>query len=208
MSSWVRRNFDGIGLTQSPPGRYLEVIQRQYGGTVLLCIDVSNSMSGEPLRQAIRGGEKFLNETADAHYQSGLILWNHTVASYVEPDAPLKKVLSTLRHARSSGLGTDLVPTLRAAKKLFARLDGDRVLCVFGDGDGCGRKAVSLARDLCAMGVRIVVRGLGRGATAALSRLLCPGAAKENSRVIKDVKSIESGIAGMSDELTGMRRSE
>lgn len=206
MSSWVRRNFDGIGLTQSPPGKYLDVIQRQYGGTVLLCIDVSGSMCGEPLEQAVVGGEKFLNEAVDAYYQCGLVLWHHKVSRYVAPDAPLKKVLRTLRGAESSG-GNDLVPTLLVAKELFAPLSGDRVLCVFGDGDvGSSPEVVPLARELCTMGVRIVVRGLGAGATAALSVLLCPDSSEENSQVIEDVKSIGSGIASMAAGLTGIRR--
>ncbi|MGQ0778067.1 MAG: vWA domain-containing protein [Pseudonocardiales bacterium] len=205
MSSWVRRNFDGIGLTQSPPGKYLAVIQRQYGGTVLLCIDVSGSMYGEPLEQAIAGGEQFLDEAVQAYYRCGLVLWNDAVVSYVAPDSPLKKVRSTLQQAHSSG-GTDVTPALRAAKKLFAPMEGDRVLCVFGDGDGCGPEAVQLAKELCAMGVRIVVRGLGPGATAALSRLLCPDATEEDSQVIENVESIGSGIASMATRLTGIRR--
>ena len=134
MSSWVRSNFDGIGLTQSPPGKYLEVLQRQYGGTVLLCIDVSGSMSGEPLRQAIKGGEQFLREAVDAHYKCGLVLWNHQVERYVAPDTRHSKVLGVLRNAESTG-GNDLVPTLLVAKKLFQPPRDDRVLCIFGDGD-------------------------------------------------------------------------
>lgn len=207
MSSWVRSNFDGIGLTQSPPGKYLEVLQRQYGGTVLLCIDVSNSMEGKPLRQAIKGGEQFVREAVEAYYQCGLVLWNHTVDKYVTPGTQHSKVLSTLRHATSSGLGTDLVPTLLVAKKLFTGMPGDRVLCVFGDGDiGNRRIAVRLSRELCAMGVRIIVRGLGAGATAKLEKLLCPGAPAADSQVIRDVNAIESGIASMATGFTAMRR--
>ncbi|MDQ2879859.1 MAG: VWA domain-containing protein [Actinomycetota bacterium] len=206
MSSWVRSNFDGIGLTQSPPGKYLEVLQRRYGGTVLLCIDVSGSMSGEPLQQAVLGGEQFLREAMDAHYTCGLVLWNHQVERYVAPDTRHSQVLNTLHGAMSTG-GNDLVPTLLVAKKLFKPLRGDRVLCVFGDGDiGSQPNVVPLARELCAMGVRIVVRGLGRGATAALERLLCPGAADEDSQVIEDVKSIGSGIASMAAGLTAAMR--
>lgn len=206
MSLWVRNNFDGIGLTQSPPGRYLEVMQQQYGGTVLLCIDVSGSMRGEPLRQAILGGEQFLNEAVDAHYKCGLVLWSHVVSRYVTPDTPLEEVLDALRSARSSG-GNHLVPTLLVAKELFTPLHGDRVLCVFGDGDvGSSPKVVPLARELCVMGVRIVVRGLGAGATAALSVLLCSGSSEENSQVIEDVQSIGSGIASMAAGLIGVRR--
>ncbi|MGH3533133.1 MAG: Hsp70 family protein [Pseudonocardiaceae bacterium] len=206
MSSWVRSDFDGIGLTQSPPGKYLEVLQRQYGGTVLLCIDVSGSMCGEPLRQAVKGGEQFLREVVDARYTCGLVLWNHQVERYVAPDTQNSEVLDVLRNAQSMG-GTDLVPTLLVAKKLFQPLRGDRVLCVFGDGDIGGRPTVvPLARELCAMGVRIVVRGLGAGATANLARLLCPGAPAADSQVIEDVDAIGSGIASMAAGLTALRR--
>lgn len=205
MSSWVRSNFDGIGLTQSPPGKYLKVLQQQYGGTVLLCIDVSGSMSGERLYQAIKGGEQFLHEAADAHYTCGLVLWNHGVERYVAPDARNSEVLGVLRNAVSTGYN-DLVPTLLVAKELFQPMRGDRVLCVFGDGDiGSQPTVVPLARELCAMGVRIVVRGLGPGATAALERLLCPGAIETDSQVIEDVKSIGSGIASMAAGLTAPR---
>jgi hypothetical protein len=65
---------------------------------------------------------------------------------------------------------------------------------------------VRLARELCAMGVRIIVRGLGAGATAKLGALQCPGAPAEDSQIIKDVNSIESGIASMAIGLTAMRR--
>lgn len=206
MSSWVRSNFDGVGLTQSPPGKYLEVLQRQYGGTVLLCIDVSGSMCGEPLRQAIKGGEQFLREAVDAYYRCGLVLWNHEVERYVPPDTRSSKVLGVLRNAESKG-GNDFVPTLLIAKELFQSLPGDRVLCVFGDGDiGNQPTVVPLARELCAMGVRIIVRGLGAGAAEQLGRLLCPGAPVENSQVIEDVNAIGSGIASMAAGLTAMRR--
>jgi hypothetical protein len=206
MSSWIRSNFDGIGLTQSPPGKYLAALQRQFGGTVLLCIDVSGSMHGEPLRQAIRGGEEFVREAAGAHYECGLVLWHHDVARYVAPGTRHSAVLGALRHAKSTG-GTDLVPTLCVAKELFQPLHGDRVLCVFGDGDiGDRQTAVSLSRELCAMGVRIVVRGLGRDATANLSHLLCPDAPEADSQVVGDVGSIGSGIASMAAGLGAMRR--
>jgi len=205
MSSWIRKILNGIGLTQAPPGEHPSEL-RQPSGTVLLCIDVSNSMAGKPLRQAVKGGEKFLRDAVDAHYRCGLVLWNHKVDCYVPPRARHSRVLNTLRHAQSRG-GTDLVPTLRLAKRLFGSVSGDRLLCVFGDGDiGNRRKAVRLARRLCAMGVRIDVRGRGARAAANLECLLCPGEAVEANRVIKDVSSIDSGIASMTAGLGAIRR--
>ncbi|HKS48317.1 MAG TPA: vWA domain-containing protein [Amycolatopsis sp.] len=204
MSSWLRKNFDGIGLTQSPPGPHLAALQAKYGGTVLLCIDVSGSMTGKPLREAIKGGEQFLTEAWGAYYRCGIVLWHDKVARYVAPDASREKVLSGLRSSVRSG-GTNIVPALEQALKVFRPLTGDRVLCVFGDGDlGNRRRAVMLSRELCAMGVRIVVRGLGRGAAEALAELTCPGQ-HDDEQLITGEQHIGAGIASMAKGLT-MRR--
>jgi Mg-chelatase subunit ChlD len=205
MSSWVRRRFDGVGLTQSPPGRHLAALQARYRGTVLLCIDVSGSMSGKPLQQAIAGGSEFLAEAQKAHYRCGLVLWSDTVNRYVPPDAPPKKVRTALEAASIAG-GTELSPALRLGLKELGPRTGDRVLCVFSDGGiGDRRKATALARELCAKGVRIIVRGLGHGAATALAELACPGD-EDDQRVIDDVNQIGSGIASMARGLSVRRR--
>jgi Mg-chelatase subunit ChlD len=205
MSSWVRRQFDGIGLTQSPPGPHLAVLQAKHGGTVLLCIDVSGSMSGEPLRQAVRGGATFLSEAEKAHYRSGLVLWSDRVNRYVPPKKPLKEVRAALESATIQG-GTRLSPTLRLALTELGPLTGDRVLCVFSDGGlGDQQEAEALARELCAMGVRIIVRGLGDYVASTLSALACPGT-EDTNQVIEDVSHIHTGIASMATGLTTNRR--
>nr|AGS49285.1 hypothetical protein [uncultured bacterium esnapd2] len=200
MNTWIRRSFTSAGLTQSPPGPHFEALRARMSGTVLVCIDVSGSMYGDPLRQAVVGGTKFFDEAHKAGYRAGLILWNHGVVAHVWPDAGQERVLRVLRAAHASG-GNDLVPTLVLCRDFFAERTGDRVLCVFGDGDvGDPGAAKRLARQLCAMGVRIVVRGLGRGAQEALSALVCPGETDE-AQLIEDVKHIDTGIASMASGL-------
>lgn len=204
VSSWLRKQFDGVGLTQSPPGPYFAALQAKYGGTVLLCIDVSGSMCGEPLSQAIAGGDQFLTEAIDAYYKCGLVLWHHGIEDYVSPDTPHSELLARLHSAVSTG-GNQLLPTLKLAMKVLGPRQGDRVLCVFGDGDiGDRPSALAAARELCAMGVRIVVRGLGPGATEALSELVCPGQ-RDDDQLIEGVHDISSGIASMATGLTARR---
>lgn len=196
MSSWVRKGFDGIGLTQSPPGPHLTALQARYGGTVLLCIDVSGSMSGDPLRQAVSGGNEFLTEAAAAYYRCGLILWSDDVDHHEPPDRPHDAVVAALREARIGG-GTDLVPSLLLCKEILGPLSGDRVVCVFSDGMiGRFDEAREIARELCAMGVRIIVRGLGSAAARRLAALACPGR-EDDRQVVVDVKDIGAGIASM-----------
>lgn len=204
MSSWVRRRFDGIGLTQAPPGPHLAALQARHGGTVLLCIDVSGSMSGEPLRQAIRGGTTFLAEAEKAYYRSGLVLWSDEVDRYVPPNKPLKEVRTALERATIRG-GTMLAPALRLATRELGVLPGDRVVCIFSDGGiGDQKKATALARELCAMGVRVIVRGLGGHVADALSTLACPGE-EDTNQVIDDVAHISTGIASMATGLAPRR---
>ena len=55
MPGWIRRSFTAAGLTQIPPGPHLGALQGRFGGTVMLCIDVSGSMDGMPIMEAVRG---------------------------------------------------------------------------------------------------------------------------------------------------------
>ncbi|MCI2416175.1 VWA domain-containing protein [Saccharopolyspora sp. K220] len=201
MSSWIRRNFGGIGLTQSPPGAYLPRLQERHSGHVLLCIDVSSSMAVAPLlSQAIAGGEQFLAEAAAAHYASGLVLWSGSVQRYVPPGAPLDEVVSALRAATPYG-GTALSPALQLCIDVFAAYPGDRVVCIFSDGLLADHeRARELARQACALGIRIVVRGLG-AAAAGLADLACPGMPDDNQR-IDDAAQLASGIASMATGLS------
>lgn len=208
MSTWTRRNFDGIGLTQSPPGPHLAALQARHGGTVLLCIDVSWSMKGKRLRQAVEGGVTFLDEAASAHYRSGLILWAWDVHRYLGPDLPHREVVDGLRAAEPAG-GTNLVPALKKCRDVMSTITGDRVVCIFSDGEIPNvDKAERIARELCAMGVRIVVRGLGPQAADTLARLTCPGADDDDRQVIVHEADIRAGIASMAGGLGKSRKTK
>jgi Mg-chelatase subunit ChlD len=201
VSDWVRKSFAGAGLTQSPPGPYFDLLRAKYQGTVLLCIDISSSMRGDPLTQAIAGGEQFFAEAFEARYDCGLVLWNHAVATYVPVAANRSRLLGQLRAATSSG-GTSLLPTLKLAARDLAPLTGDRVLCIFSDGGiGDRQPAIAASRALCAEGVRIVVRGLGASSASALAELVCPDQ-RADSHLIEDVDDIRAGIASMATGLT------
>lgn len=201
MSTWIRRDFDGIGLTQSPPGPHLAALQARHRGTVMLCIDVSWSMEGDPLREAISGGVSFLEEADRAHYDCGLVLWSRHVERSLPPHAPLAEVIGTLRAAELGG-GTDVVPALLHCKEIYEQMPGDRVVCVFSDGEiPRVKEAERIARELCAMGVRIVVRGLGPKAARTLGRLTCPGSEDDAQQVIVDVADLRAGIASMAGGL-------
>ncbi|WP_224401691.1 VWA domain-containing protein [Pseudonocardia sp. ICBG1034] len=177
--------------------------------TALLCIDVSGSMSGRPLEEAILGGVQFLDEAAQAGYRCGLVLWHHGVARHVPVTAEPEEVGRQLRAAISSG-GNDLCPTLRVVITELGERPGDRVVCVFGDGDvGPEAPVAELAAQARALGIRFVVRGLGSGAAECLSRTLLPDSASEPDagplRTVHDVAGLRAGIASMASSLRGPR---
>jgi Mg-chelatase subunit ChlD len=198
MTDWIRRSFDAVGVTQHKPGRHLAALQEPHLGKVILCIDVSGSMHGSPLREAVRGAREFVSQAVTARYRVGLILWHSSIALTVPVSADPKQVYAALDRA-SSGGGNDVTPTLRAGITALGNLTGDRVLAVFGDGDiGPVQPAVSAAREAAALGIRIIVRGLGSHATAALSKIATEGI--ESSEITGNT-GIATGIAAMASAL-------
>ena len=88
MADWIRRSFSSVGLTQIPPGPHFRAVQNRFGGgVVMLCIDVSGSMDGQPIREAVRGAKTFVSEAVQARYEVGVMLWNTRVTALAEPAA-------------------------------------------------------------------------------------------------------------------------
>ena len=201
MSTWIRRDYTGVGVTQSPPGRHLDALQAPYIGKVLLCIDVSGSMSGR-LHHAVAGAEQFVAEAVAAHYEVGLVLWDHGVNTAVPLSRKPKRVLQALRAARIGG-GTNITPTLELGIRELGGLTGDRVMAVFGDGDiGPVGPATKAARRAAALGIRIIVRGLGEKSAASL-RLIATDTADRTETVVASDQQITAGVASMVTNLVG-----
>jgi len=208
VTDWIRRNYDGIGPTQYPAGPYLAAVQEPYLGKVLLCIDVSGSMGmsekeGERLKLAVDGARRFVAEAIEGNYKVGLVLWNHDVHRNVALSRDPGQIRKALDQARPCG-GTDITPALRLGIEQLGGLTGDRVLAIFGDGDlGPVDAALAAARDARARGIRIVVRGLGEYAAAALSRIATD---TDDDPLIPSGEALEAGLASMARHLTLRRK--
>src|SRR5260370_33248657 len=133
MADWIRRTFGAAGLTQIPPGPYLAALQGRFGGTAMLCIDVSGSMNGTPILEAVRGAKQFVTEAVAAHYKVGVMLWNTGVVALAEPTADgvaAMRILDPVDHAAGvNNLIGPLQPVLQVLLPfigyLVARLLGD-----------------------------------------------------------------------------------
>ena len=211
MSGWIRREFGGVGVTQYRPGRHFAAVQEPYLGKVLLCIDVSGSMSFRDgadtrLDEARRGARQFVEEALGAHYEVGLVLWHHGIAGHVPLSTDAGKLHRKLDGARPSG-GNDIVPTLQLGIRELGGRTGDRVIAIFGDGDlGPTAPAVAAAREVARHGIRIVTRGLGTASARELAKI----ATEDVTGTAEPVEPIESGkiasgIAAMVRSVTTRR---
>ena len=198
MPDWIRKPYTAPGLTQIPPGPCLRVIQDRFGGTVMLCIDVSGSMNGRPLREAVRGGAEFVAEAVAAHYQVGVMLWSDRVDALAEPTADGKAASRLLGRAQAGG-GNDLIGPLETCHQILGRFTGDRVVALFGDGD-LTPKALVLRKVavMKADNIRFVTRGLGRGAAREFGEI---SSEEPDTATVEGVGDLAAGIAGMARSL-------
>ena len=45
MATWTKKDFDAAGVTEYPAGPALDQLRRNFGGSVVLALDVSGSMA-------------------------------------------------------------------------------------------------------------------------------------------------------------------
>jgi len=199
VATWTRKVFDCAGLTQVPPGPALELIQNRHRvGVVMLLIDVSGSMSGDPLLQAVLGAKQFVGEAVEANYQVGVMLWNTHVVAMSMPSADAGPAMAVLNSAMAGG-DTHLIGPLARAHEVLDGFVGDRVVAIFGDGDLTPKADVMVKVALMkSQNIRFVTRGLGIIAAREFGEISDEEA--EQSRVDR-VEDLAQSIAGMATAL-------
>jgi len=199
VADWIRRSFGAAGLTQIPPGPHLAALQGRFGGTVMLCIDVSGSMDGEPILEAVRGAEEFVSEAVAARYQVGVMLWNTGVVALAEPTADGVAARQLLAPVRRAAGGNDLIGPLERCHQVLGRFTGDRVVALFGDGDLTPKQRVlAKVAQMKAENIRFVTRGLGALAAREFGEI---SSEEASSAEVRRVEDLAAGIAGMAASL-------
>jgi uncharacterized protein with von Willebrand factor type A (vWA) domain len=199
VASWIRRPFSAPGLTQIPPGPHLRALQGRFGGTVMLCIDVSGSMDGAPILEAVRGARQFVAEAVAAHYNVGVMLWNTRVETVCEPTADGQAALDLLAPVNAARGGNNLFTALEHGHQILNRFTGDRVVALFGDGDLTPKEpALAKVAQMKAENIRFVTRGLGPYAAREFGEISDDA---PSSAVIDNVADLADGIADMATSL-------
>lgn len=192
---WIRRSYDADGLTQYPVGRHLRELQDRLGGAVILCLDVSGSMHGSPLTQAIKGSRRFISEALDGHYQVGVVFWHHDIADSFPLTRDRKALFNFLARASVSG-GNNIVPTLLHCERELDRRVGDLVIAIFGDGDlGNPTAAKTEGARLTAKNIRIITCGVGQASATELGAI---------SSEIPDAGPRAAQVGGIAEAIAGM----
>jgi uncharacterized protein with von Willebrand factor type A (vWA) domain len=201
--SWIRRSFESAGVTQIPSGGHLPKLQRRFGGgTVVLMIDVSGSMYGRPLEEAVRGARTFVRDAVDAHYEVGVILWHIEVVAACRPTTDGGDALTILSQATAGG-GNDLIGPLIYCHEMLDHFEGDRVVALFGDGDLTPKdRVLERVAVMKRENIRFVTRGLGPQAAQEFGEI--SDETIENVR-IDTVEDLADSIAGMVTSLRAMK---
>jgi uncharacterized protein (DUF58 family) len=199
MPGWIRRSFNSPGLTQIPAGPHLRAVQQRFGGTVMLCIDISGSMDGRPILEAVRGARQFVAEAVEARYRVGVMLWNTAVVAACEPTADGTAALELLAPVDRAMGGNNLLPPLEYCHQVLDRFTGDRVVALFGDGDLTPKEQVLVkVAQMKAENIRFVTRGLGAYAAQEFGAISDEEPATAS---IDDVGGLADGIADMATSL-------
>jgi uncharacterized protein with von Willebrand factor type A (vWA) domain len=199
MAGWIRRAYTSAGLTQIPHGPHIAALQGRFGGTVMLCIDVSGSMDGTPILEAVRGAREFISEAVAAHYKVGVMLWNTSVVALAEPTADGAAARRLLEPVDRAAGGNDLIGPLQHCHQILDGFTGDRVVALFGDGDLTPKDRVLVkVAQMKSKNIRFVTRGLGATAAREFGEI---SSEEPSTAEVHDVEQLAAGIAGMAASL-------
>lgn len=196
---WIKRSFDSAGLTQYPVGKHLAALQARFGGAVILCLDVSSSMSGHTLPQAVEGCRRFVAEAVAGGYEVGGLLWNTGVAGFADLSRSGDGAVDLFNSARAGG-GTHVLAALARCEQALEGRTGDRVIAIFGDGDlGDAAGAAREASRLAELGIRVLTVGLGDASAQQLGAI----STEDTPPRVAQHDDIAGAIAGMA---AGLKR--
>lgn len=173
----------------------------------MLCIDVSGSMDGRPIRETVRGAMTFVDEAVAARYRVGVLLWNSDVAALAEPTEDGKAARRLLDRTKSASGGTSLLRPLERCHQIldqFKEQRQDRVVAIFGDGDlGPRQQVLAKVAQMKAEDIRFVTRGLGSVAAREFAEV---SGEEQPSVAINGVDDLAEGIATMATSLKSFSR--
>lgn len=207
-----RENNNQLGLTVEPVPKDMSWLSRapveeretSLHIQVLIAVDLSGSMSGEPLREARKAARNFMEQLDLGCTSVGLIGFADQVKIASEFSQDTRRLLKGVNSWTSwmstgdLGWGNEAEP-FSQAMSLLDHYDGPRFLIVLTDGVWCYQKeAVKQAEVLRGMGVEIIALGFGSADKLFLKAI----ATCDENALFADLKQLTSSFSKIAQVLT------
>lgn len=162
-SEWMR-------VVEEATGRPLET-PRPVSGVVELLLDVSGSMEGRKLQDAIEGAIGFAKEALLKGYSVGVIRFSGTASNVCEPSQNIEEITRILRQLEAED-ETKIAPALSKAYERLKGLSFRKAVVLFTDGQTDDEtEALKRAAALKTLPADIITIGTDDADLAFLRRL-------------------------------------
>lgn len=172
--------------------------------SVLIAIDLSGSMSGEPLQQAQAAAKRFITEMDLSHTSVGLLVFADSVRVTQSLSQNAKQLNTGIEEwtatmeARTVGRGNDAEP-FSEALRLLKGLEDPRFLIVLTDGVWSYQdEAIRCAQQCHAEGIEIIAIGFGSADRTFLQAV----ATSEENALFTDLTTLVSSFSKIAQVLT------
>lgn len=165
---------DDLSWLGGPPERAVAEAERV---RIMLLIDVSSSMMGEPLAEAQTAAREFLDRCDFTRMEVGLVSFASDVHLQSPPSGNARRVGAAIHRLEAEG-STNLTDALEMARGQLVADDWRRYIVLLTDGyPDAPESAIEQADAAKAQGVRIVAIGIGAADREYLNRLASSEAA-------------------------------
>jgi Mg-chelatase subunit ChlD len=168
-------------------------------GIAYLLLDVSISMEGRKLADAIEGTIGFAEDAAKKNYAVGVIKFSQTSTMVCEPSRDVTQITSQLRHLNVDS-ATNVAPPLLMALKGFPTLPSlRRAVVLFTDGQAQDQpEAEEAAEILRKEGIDVIAIGTEDADTGFLRRI-----ATRSDLIVSAKTQPEDGKTGIARAIRG-----
>ncbi len=139
--------------------------------TVWALLDISGSMTGEPLEEAMRGFIDFCRAGVQQGYRVGFIAFNDALHELSPATDKIRDLEESIQNLYAGG-GTIMAAPIRHAAEKMKEASGARVIFLVTDGFPADpEETVTLAQDCHRDGIDIIALGTGSADHEFLKRL-------------------------------------
>ncbi|WP_234123100.1 Hsp70 family protein [Clostridium hydrogenum] len=165
----IEKCEENLSWLYETPKEEEETIHRN----IILAIDLSGSMRGKPLEQAINAARNFISEIDIKNSSVGLVAFADKVESVCELKDNASEILEAIDNLKQVKVGTSTTSEpFTKAQEMFKNADGDCFILVLTDGQWYGKTdVIGIAEECKKEGIEISAIGLGSAKKEFLDKI-------------------------------------